>query len=192
MGQDPKALDAAERTVIYSLVGETPLSALVVGENPALIAASRSLAEYDLPHEHILKERLTELQERYDYVLIDCAPTLSDTTVASLTASDYVLIPTELDALSVYGINDLFDTIALIRQRTNPGLKVMGVLPTKYNQGYKNDEELLTELREALEPDVRVFDPITARRPLTRRRAWARPSWRSCRATTGARTSTMS
>ena len=145
MGQDPKALDAAERTVIYSLVGPTPLSALIVGDNPALVAASRSLAEYDLPHEHILRERLTEIQERYDYVLIDCAPTLSDTTVAALTASDYVLIPTELDALSIYGISDLFDTIALIRQGTNPGLKIMGVLPTKYNQVMKQLERYATD-----------------------------------------------
>ncbi len=78
MSQQPRALDAAERTIFYALAGITPLEQVVIQGNPALIPAARSLALYDLPSIYVLREALKSLKSQYDYILIDSGPKLDE------------------------------------------------------------------------------------------------------------------
>lgn len=68
----------------------------------------------------------------YDYVLIDCAPALGLLAINALSASDYLVAPTETSALSTYALDDLMDTVAEIKEQINPDLKFLGVIATRY------------------------------------------------------------
>jgi hypothetical protein len=100
---DHNKLDEEEKTLHFSLVGERPLSELAIGENPKLIPASETLASAEsefatnmlLNGVNAMKERVQEVRDQYDFILIDCLPSLGVLCLGALVASDYVLIPVE-------------------------------------------------------------------------------------------------
>ncbi len=83
--------------------------------------------------EHILKNALSKLKNDYDYILIDCPPSLEMLTLNSLCAADTVLIPVQCEYFALEGLSDLMNTIRLVRRRLNPRLDVEGVLMTMYD-----------------------------------------------------------
>jgi len=98
-----------------------------------------------------LAQYLEIFEKYYDYVLIDTPPELGLFLTNALYASDFVLIPTDLEILSVRGINDLFDTIQYIKkdkQEYGSNLKLLGILPNKLNKRIKTHKELMEELEE--------------------------------------------
>ena len=108
----------------------------------------------------MLKNALTEVIHEFDVVLIDCGPNLERLLINALMASQYVLIPTKTDAMSISGIAALVTTIGKVR-RANPSLDILGVLPTIYHRGRTADEQALATLQEqASAAGVPVFDPI--------------------------------
>jgi chromosome partitioning protein len=115
-GHDHNKLDEEEKTLYFSLVGEKPLADLAIGENPKLIPASETLAAAEaefatnmlLNGANAMKDRVQEVRGEYDFILIDCLPSLGILCLGALVASDHHL---------------------------NPKLSVLGVLPTKYNRG---------------------------------------------------------
>lgn len=109
---------------------------------------------------YVFRERLAEVQRDYDIILIDCPPELALITVSALVAADAVLIPTKASRYDVRGIPLIFDTVAKIRRRQNPGLTVLGILPTMFNRGYAVEQQVLTDLRALLGERTRIFDPI--------------------------------
>lgn len=166
-GHDPRTLDDEEKTIYYGLISETPLSELIISGSFDLIASSIRLAtgEAELilsPYGKatILREKVEEIRDQYDFILIDCPPTLTLITVNALSCADYVLIPVKTDYLSLMGIPLLLESIEQTTRKANRNLKVLGVLPTMYNPRYGHDIEALTELKNSLEPDVKVFEPI--------------------------------
>jgi chromosome partitioning protein len=159
MGHSPIKLDQERKTIVYALAGTLLLETLVISGNPALIPSGPSLASVNI-NPTSLKERLSGLKQGYDIVLIDCAPTLTSTTAAALLASDRVLIPTDLDIKSIMGMSLLFKTINEIRDRGNPALSVLGVLPTRFNRHYKHDQTMLEELQKQLGGRIKIFTPI--------------------------------
>ena len=104
---------------------------------PATIELAR--AEADLltrtGREHVIKRRwrTSRTTSHYDWVLLDCPPSLGVLTVAALTAADGVLIPLQCETLSHRGVGQLLDTVHDVRRFTNRGLEVWGVLPTLYD-----------------------------------------------------------
>lgn len=169
-GIDPRQLrelDAQGKTLYHGLVKDAPLEQLVIAGNPALIPASIRLAnaETELVSPFgvatILKEKIQALREHYDYIIIDCSPTLSLLTVSALTASSTVLIPCKTDYLSIMGIPLLIDTIENVRRRANPSLKIIGILPTLFNARAGHDAEALQELKNSVAAkNITTFDPI--------------------------------
>jgi chromosome partitioning protein len=168
-GHDHNKLDEEERTLYFSLVGERPLAELAIGENPKLIPASETLAAAEsefstnalLNGIHAMRERVQGVRDEYDFILIDCLPSLGILCLSALVASDYVLVPVETNNLSFRGVEMLFTNIAKIQARLNPRLAVLGVLPTKYNPRYTHDNEVLAVVRERLTAQgIRLFDPI--------------------------------
>lgn len=84
--------------------------------------------------EYLLKEALSSVKDKYDYIFIDTPPALSILTVNAFTASDYIIIPMLSDIFSLQGIAQLSETIDRVRKYCNPNLKVEGIVLTKYNK----------------------------------------------------------
>ena len=103
--------------------------------------------------EHILRNLLLPLKEQYDYILIDCSPSLGLITVNALTAADSVIIPFQCEYFALEGISKLLNTIKIIKSKLNPSLEIEGFLITMYdarlrvaNQYYEEIKRLFQDL----------------------------------------------
>ena len=167
-GQDPRALEEQEKTIYHALMKEKPLASLIieVPGGPALIPSSIRLASAEpelvslWDSAGVLREKMNGVADQYDFVLLDCPPSLTLLTVNALAASQLVLVPVKTDYLSTMGIPLLLDTVDKLRRRINPGLSVLGVLPTMFNVRNTHDNECLREIHQSLEPRIRVFEPV--------------------------------
>lgn len=100
------------------------------------------------PREHILRQVLTQAAG-YDLVIVDCPPSLAMLTINALTAADAVLIPTLPQAVDLRALRLFLDTIEKTRAEFNPGLQVLGILPTFYNARLTHHTEALDAMRAA-------------------------------------------
>jgi chromosome partitioning protein len=120
-----------------------------------------------LASEQILKRKLEEILDDYDYVLLDCPPSLGMLTINALTAAKEVLIPMAMELLALRGLDMLSKTIGKIRAITNPELQYLGMLPTKYDKTTLNSKEIYSALQSsARNAGIRVFNtyiPLTVR-----------------------------
>ncbi len=98
--------------------------------------------------EQILKDALKGVADNYDYVLIDCAPSLGIITLNALVASKEVFIPVQTEVLALQGMSQLLKTINLVRERLNSELEVTGVIGTMYDSRKKLSEEVMESLNE--------------------------------------------
>lgn len=98
---------------------------------------------YSTGKEYKLKEKLQELKNKYDYIIIDTAPALNILTINALVASNELIITALADILSLQGIANLIETIKPIKQYCNANLKIKGILLTKYNERLSLNKELL-------------------------------------------------
>ncbi|MCW2767125.1 MAG: Cobyrinic acid a,c-diamide synthase [Nocardioides sp.] len=134
---------------------------------PATIELAR--AEADLltrtGREHVIRAAIEALEEEqeegagYDWVLLDCPPSLGVLTVAALTAADGVLIPLQCETLSHRGVGQLLDTVHDVRRFTNRGLEVWGVLPTLYDGRTNHSRTVLETIADTYDLDV-IEPPI--------------------------------
>jgi chromosome partitioning protein len=181
-GQDPKALEDKQATLYYGFMKDKRLEELIIPSKPSLIPSSIRLAnaEPELVQEwdsaSVLKTKLAPLLGMFDYILIDCPPTLTLLTVNALAAANLVLIPVKTDYLSIMGIPLLLQTVERILTKANPSLKILGVLPTMFVERNNHDNECLTEIRNSLEPKIRVFEPIKRSTAFDKSAAEARPT----------------
>ena len=97
-----------------------------------LAGAEVEVVEYD-DRNFILRKALESVRDKYDFILIDCPPSLNTLTCNALTASDSIIIPLQCEFLALEGLKQLLDTIEIIRERTNEKLAVDGVLFTMYD-----------------------------------------------------------
>src|SRR5690606_7741312 len=104
---------------------------------------------------------LNPLRERYDYILIDCAPSLGLLTINALTASDQVIMPLECEFFALRGIALLTDTIEKVQDRLNPDLEVLGILGTMYDSRTLHTREVLERVVEAF--GDKVFHSVIRR-----------------------------
>jgi chromosome partitioning protein len=173
LGRDERALEREGRTLHHALLGGREVAEIVLpgeppGEAPDLVPSSIALARADAElaaepgASSVLRERLQPLRAggAYDALLLDCPPTLTLLTVNALAAADLVLVPVKTDLLSTLGVPQLLDTIGKVRRRANPGLRILGILPTMFNPGYGHDIEVLDEIRESFGRSIRIFDPV--------------------------------
>lgn len=98
--------------------------------------------------ELVLQKALNSVKGEYDYILIDCPPQLSILTINALSASDRLLIPCKTDYLSYRGLEQLQDTIDVIKNEVNKNLEVLGIIATLYEQRVKDDRDVLEFLEE--------------------------------------------
>ncbi len=119
---------------ITSLVQETPVENLeFVASNIDLTGAEIELV--NMPHrEYRLRKSLEEVHEHFDYILVDCPPSLGLLTVNSLVASDSVLIPLQCEYYALEGLSQLLNTVKLVKNRLNEQLRLEGILLTMFDK----------------------------------------------------------
>jgi chromosome partitioning protein len=129
----------------------------LIPANNHLAAAEIELIP-ELRRELILDNILKPLDDWYDFILIDCPPSLSLLTVNALCASDGVIIPLQCEYLAMRVLRDLLESIARIKERLNPDLELIGILATMYSTGTIHAREVLEEIRAAF--GDKVFDVV--------------------------------
>ena len=112
-------------------VVETPYGDLIPA-NKALAGATVEMIAIDR-REYLLKSALDQLAGRYDYILIDCPPSLELLTLDSLCAADTVLVPVQCEYYALEGLSDLLTTIRIVKRSLNPGIDLEGVVLTMYD-----------------------------------------------------------
>ncbi|MBO5188507.1 MAG: ParA family protein [Alistipes sp.] len=115
-----------------------------------LVAADTELAKRDNAH-RVMKEIVDSLRDRFDYIFIDCSPSLGYTTLNILTAADSVLIPVQCEYLALEGLSKLLNTIRKVKSSLNPGLEIEGFLLTMYMRNRLNNQ-VVTEVRNHFGP----------------------------------------
>lgn len=96
--------------------------------------------------EFLLREALSEFESVFDYVLIDCPPSLGVLTLIALTASDGVIVPVKADYLALKGMSQLVDVINVVKRRMNPGLEIVGVIATFFNSRRNLDQQIVEQI----------------------------------------------
>ncbi len=104
--------------------------------------------------EFVLQRALRPTADSYDYVLIDCPPSLGILTINALTAASQVIIPVQAETLSHRGVAQLIETVDDVRQFTNPGLEILGVVITMFDSRTRLGREVLAQLADAHEVEV--------------------------------------
>jgi chromosome partitioning protein len=113
------------------------------------LAAAELMLVQEVAREHSLRRVLESLKLDYDFILIDCPPSLGLLTINGLSAADGVIIPLECEYYALRGMTLLLDSIERVRERLNPGLEVDGILPTMYDSRTLHGREVLGRVREA-------------------------------------------
>ncbi len=158
----------SEKTIYEVLLGKiSAQEAIVSFSDPylnflELIPAKIELvgSEYELiefqGRERILRKAIEGLRNKYDYILIDCPPSLGLLTVNALTAADSVLIPVQCEYLPLEGLGQLLNTIKIVKERLNPKLDIEGVLLTMYDSRLRLSNEVAEEIKKYFRD--RVFE----------------------------------
>lgn len=111
--------------------------------------------------EYVLKEVLRSVVDKYDYILIDCSPSLGLITVNSLVAADSVIIPVQCEYFALEGISKLLNTIKIVKSRLNPQLDIEGFLMTMYDSRTKLNNQIYEEVKTHFKS--LVFDTVIQR-----------------------------
>jgi len=153
LGTDPRSLS---RQVYHLLLGEAKAEELILPTalpSLLLIPSRRELvgAEVELvelaEREYRLRQPLAAIADRFDYILIDCPPSLGFLTLNALVAADSVLVPLQCEYYALEGLSQILDTIRLCRQRLNPGLKTEGILLTMFDGRVNLAQQVAREVR---------------------------------------------
>lgn len=169
LGIDPEDLELSVHQV---LLRERPAHEVIVttDDGPDLLPATIELAGTEAAllsrtgREHIVRLGLEDVRADYDWIFLDCPPSLGILTVAALSAADQVLIPLQCETLSHRGVGQLLDTIHDVRRFTNRDLSILGVLPTLYDGRTKHARAVLDAIESTYElPVLRPPIPKTVR-----------------------------
>ncbi|AFR99703.1 ParA family protein [Lentilactobacillus buchneri] len=152
------------------LVNEEPMAETIVHTShegldivPATIQLSGAEIELtpQMARETRLKAALDAVKDQYDFVLIDCPPSLGLITINAFTASDSILIPVQSEYYALEGLSQLLNTIQLVKKHFNPNLKIEGVLLTMFDARTNLGEQVNTEVRKFFKDEV--YDTIIPR-----------------------------
>jgi chromosome partitioning protein len=141
---------------IAGAILRTPSGMDVVPANAALSAAELGLVSA-MNRESMLAALLRNVEANYDYILIDCLPSLGLLAINALRAAHGVVIPVQADFLAMQGLAQIFETIAAVREQLNPELRIYGVLLTLVDQRTAHSRDVVKTVRTSLANQVNVF-----------------------------------
>lgn len=157
----------AGKSLADVLLGEIPLLDIIQSVQSLSVApAGADLAEAEarllseMGRDSILRDVLEPIRKQFDFILIDCPPSLALLTLNALSAAEEVLIPAQTEFLALRRLEAILRTIDKVRRRLNPKIKVLGILPTLYDGRTLHAREVLEQIRSALGKAHRVFNPI--------------------------------
>lgn len=113
-----------------------------------------------LNREHLLDAFVSSVRGEYEYILIDCSPSLNLVTINVLTAADSVIIPVEASYLSMTGLQQLLASIGSTKRKLNPKLEIEGIVINKVNARASHEKDIIGRLREAYGSQIRIFDSM--------------------------------
>lgn len=111
-----------------------------------------------MSREYVLRSYLETVKKHYDYILIDCMPSLGMMTINALSAADSVIIPSQPSFLSTKGLNLLMRSIARVKKQINPKLRIDGILLTMVDNRTNNAKAIISSLRSSVSENLRVFN----------------------------------
>jgi len=162
--------DKVKNNIYKVMAGEISLEeAWLVCELPSLytVPGNRDLAAAEVElvgeenREFVLKKVIEPYKDVFDFIFIDCPPSLSLLTINALTASDGVLIPIQAEYYALEGVKDLMQTIELVRSNLNAGLGITGVLMTMYDERTNLSQQVLSDVQSYFGP--KLYDTIVPR-----------------------------
>jgi chromosome partitioning protein len=172
MGLDPDSLERscwdALATSIRNNGGPAVTDVIVPTQNAGvdLVPANIELSQAELDlvavngRELMLKKMLQPVKDRYDYIVVDCLPSLGLMTINALAAADEVIIPLQADFLAMKGLALLLSTIIRVKDRLNPTLRISGILFTMANSRTLHCREVIDVTKKAFGSKIRVFDTV--------------------------------
>jgi len=166
LGIDPEDLS---RSVHDVLTGAAGLHEVIMATQDGvdLAPATIELAQVEATllmrgaREHTLDDALGDVRGHYDWILLDCPPTLGILTVNALTAADEVIVPLQCETLAHRGVGQLVETVRDVARVTNPRLRIAGILPTMFDGRTAHAKAVLADIVERY--DLPVLDPPIAR-----------------------------
>jgi chromosome partitioning protein len=174
--QQPDQLDETLASVMGKMMEDRPIDSqegiLHHAEGVDLMPANIELSGMEvslvnaMSRETVLRQYLENVKHSYNYVLIDCMPSLGMLTVNALAAADSVLIPVQAEYLPVKGLEQLLRTIAKVRRQINPHLKIEGILLTMVNERTNYAKDIISLLHETYGGKMKIFDntiPLSVR-----------------------------
>ena len=167
VGIDPKSV---ETSIYECIIDNVDLRSVIVETdtpNLSLVPAHIDLvgAEIEMinmpEREHMMSKALDPIRDDYDFIIIDCSPSLGLVTVNSLTASDSVIIPVQCEYFALEGLGKLLNTIKIVQTRLNPNLDIEGILLTMFDTRLRLSKQVVEEVKMHFQ-DM-VFDTIINR-----------------------------
>ena len=155
--------DEIENTVYELLLGETSVEDCVqkeVIENLSVIGSNINLsaAEIELigesDKEYILQKAIAPIRDEYDFIIVDCPPSLSMLTINSMCLADTVLVPIQCEYYALEGLTQLIHTINLVQERLNPSLEIEGVVFTMYDARTNLSLQVVENVKNNLEQNI--------------------------------------
>lgn len=152
-----------EKTAYEVISGELPIQEGIISElfeNLSLLPANRNLsgAEIELitteNMQYIMKEKLEEVREDYDFIILDCPPALGMLTVNAMTAADSVLVPIQCEFYALDGLSQLLYTVELIQKNLNPNLYMEGVVFTMYDARTNLSLQVVENVKDNLNQNI--------------------------------------
>lgn len=165
--KNPDELDVSLSTLMQSVIeDEQPPGNAIIAHNEGvdLLPSNIELSGMEtglfnvMSREYVLKSCIEGMKKNYDYILIDCMPSLGMMTVNALAAADSVIIPSQPNFLSTKGLNLLLRSIAKIKRQINPRLRIDGILLTMVDNRTNNAKSIITSLRSSVGENIRVFE----------------------------------
>ena len=167
LGWEPDELPITLNDLMIKVIQDRPVThgegMLHHEEGVDLLPANIELAGMEMSlisvmyHETILKQVLEPYKHEYDYILIDCAPSLGMMTINALAATDTALIPVQAQYLSAKGLEQLLQTINKVHRQINPKLKIEGILLTMTDNRTNYGRQIDTLIRQAYGKHIKVF-----------------------------------
>ena len=164
VGFDPKEIDNSIYECIIDNLNPKDIIKETETPNLYLLPAHIDLvgAEIEMiniPHrEKMMSDALAKIKEEYDYIIIDCSPSLGLITVNALTAANSVIIPVQCQYFALEGLGKLLNTIKIVQSRFNPGLDIEGILLTMFDSRTRISKQVVSEVKTHFQS--MVFDTI--------------------------------
>ena len=155
--------DEAEKTIYDMIIGQAGIEEVIqkdVMENLDILPTNIDLSAAEIEligvenKEFIVQKEVHKIRDRYDFVVIDCPPSLSMLTINAMTTADSVLVPIQCEYYALEGLSQLIHTVELVKERLNPVLEIEGVVFTMYDARTNLSLQVVENVKDNLEQNI--------------------------------------